>query len=507
MRIRIEHMFETMDGLAVLEAAEAAHRARRWAENDELILATRWADLNPAESIHPDGLAVEGGPRGVRPGGDGTPEVCDLSIAEFGSRLGKGPMAAAIFVGRALDMRHRLPLLWTKIISYEVIGWQGCQVARLTHDLTMDQARWVDQRIARFAGVVPWPKLRDLTEAAIVRVDADRIEEQAAERRGKRGVWLTQTDDDGLKGIYGKLDPLSANRLYATIQEIADCLPADTGSADERRAEAMGMLGQELQTTRLRAERRQPDLFDHELAEAAAPAPGEDPDEVLEESDVHPLLRDRPALADFDAAVFAAAVKRMLEKLDPATLIPTATMVVHLAAESIETDRGVARIEDVGPATVGSVKRWLGHHQVRLQTVIDLNDPPPPVDCHEISGRHRRHVLLCQPASTFPWSTATRGLDLDHVRPYLPIMRGGPPGQTSVTALTPLSRIEHRLVTHGGWRRRQPEPGTMIFRSPHGYVQLTNHSVTHDLGRGTFAAAVWDAARPREDRQGLSQAG
>jgi hypothetical protein len=129
--------------------------------------------------------------------------------------------------------------------------------------------------------------------------------------------------------------------------------------------------------------------------------------------------------------------------------------------------------------------------------VIDLNDPPAPVDSYEIPDRHKRHVFLRHPASTFPWSTATNTLDLDHVMPYLPRLRGGPPGQTRIDGLTPNARTEHRAVTHGGWRKRTPEPGTMIYRDPYGDVYLTNHTGTHDLGDGAFAHAIWTLAAPR----------
>jgi hypothetical protein len=85
-------------------------------------------------------------------------------------------------------------------------------------------------------------------------------------------------------------------------------------------------------------------------------------------------------------------------------------------------------------------------------------------------------------------------LDLDHVVPYLAPERGGPPGQTSIANLAPISRREHRLFTHAGWRRRQPEPGTLLVRAPHGHIYLTNNTGTHNLGTSTFANTIWTAA-------------
>ncbi|HET6626185.1 MAG TPA: hypothetical protein VFG63_07330 [Nocardioidaceae bacterium] len=50
---------------------------------------------------------------------------------------------------------------------------------------------------------------------------------------------------------------------------------------------------------------------------------------------------------------------------------------------------------------------------------------------------------------------------LDQLRADLDLSRGA--------AAAPLVRFHHRLKTHGRWRLRQPEPGTYLWRSPHGW--------------------------------------
>jgi hypothetical protein len=108
----------------------------------------------------------------------------------------------------------------------------------------------------------------------------------------------------------------------------------------------------------------------------------------------------------------------------------------------------------------------------------------------------------------FPWSTATNALDLDHVLPYLSEARGGPPGQTRIDKLSPNARTEHRAITYGGWQRRLPELGTMLYRAPHGTLLLTNHTGTHDLGYGDFAHAIWTLAeRDQQDETPRPSAG
>jgi hypothetical protein len=106
-------------------------------------------------------------------------------------------------------------------------------------------------------------------------------------------------------------------------------------------------------------------------------------------------------------------------------------------------------------------------------------------------------MFLQTPASMFPWGTSTsRRMDLDHTIPYRPPVRGGPPGQTAVDDLGPLSRAEHRLKTHGRWRLRQPAQGLYVWRSPFGATYLVTNAGTQDLGENDFADTIWRQADP-----------
>ncbi|GAB3747165.1 DUF222 domain-containing protein [Microlunatus parietis] len=498
-------MFESLEervvGYAtddILKAAAETLRAKVEAENALLAWTAAWADANSADSIHPDELALPGGPRGVRPGGEGTPEVHDLALEELAVKIKKSDYACMKFVGEVLDLRHRLPLLWEKTMRCEVEGWQARSIARQTHDLTLEMALQVDEELAGVAGLVGQQKLQNLTEAAMARVDGPRLEREAAERKKQLGVWLSQTNDEGLKGLFARLQPPDAVRLFGRIQELADALPPDGRTPDERRAAGLALLANELEASRLLAEYRQPDLFGEAFAEAVLPVDGEDEHEPLEESELHPSLRDQPAKiidteADAKAAVFKAAVEQIVAKLDPALLVPTSTLIVHIAAETLAGEHGICRVPGIGPVLKGVVKDWLGHDRVKVVPVINLNDTPAPVDDYQIPPRHKRYLRFARPGSRFPWSTATGRLEFDHTQPY---RSAGPPGQTDIAKLTPLAKREHRAVTFGGWQRRQPEPDTMIFKSPHGDVQITNYSGTFDLGHGPFAHAVWTAADP-----------
>lgn len=122
-----------------------------------------------------------------------------------------------------------------------------------------------------------------------------------------------------------------------------------------------------------------------------------------------------------------------------------------------------------------------------------------PVDGYEIPHCIREAVHLRSPASAFPWSGCTdhRSLQLDHVQPYLPRARGGPPGQTDPRKLAPLTQSEHQGKTSGRWRERTPAPGVYLWRSPHGWVTLVTNQGTFPLGTDTTAQAFWQAADPR----------
>ncbi len=141
-------------------------------------------------------------------------------------------------------------------------------------------------------------------------------------------------------------------------------------------------------------------------------------------------------------------------------------------------------MEGVGPVTVEQVREFLAHTHVTVRPVLDL-EVDHPVDGYEVPDRLREQVRLRTPAEVFPWSgNLSRRKDLDHTVPYLSPDRGGPPGQTRIGNLGPLSRYGHRVKTHGrGWRHHQPVPGVFLWRTPHGYWFRTDHTGTHRLGK------------------------
>ena len=175
---------------------------------------------------------------------------------------------------------------------------------------------------------------------------------------------------------------------------------------------------------------------------------------------------------------------------------PRAVVYVHLSAEALTAGTGVARVENVGPVLLGRLRLLLGNHcSINLKPVIDLPAGHTPIDAYEIPASLRKQLQLRYPADVFPYAAAvSRSIDMDHTIPYLHPDRGGPPGQTRLGNLGPHARRHHNQKTHGRWQVRQPEPGTWLWRSPHGKIYLVNTSGTHPLGNTEFAQATWRAA-------------
>ena len=140
--------------------------------------------------------------------------------------------------------------------------------------------------------------------------------------------------------------------------------------------------------------------------------------------------------------------------------------------------------------------------QYPCQWVQPVLDPAgtAPIDGYEVSPRLRGAVRYWQVADVFPFGTCiSTNMDLDHTEPYVLTDYGGPPGQTGLGNLGPRARSSHRTVTHGGWQKRQPEPGYFLHRSPQGFVYLVTNQGTLALGRTEFSRAVWNAARADQD--------
>src|SRR5680860_1173233 len=432
-------MFATLDDLDPTEALARAVDRRRTADRAEaelLAIAAHWADLHPVLS-GPDGVRVKGMERLMPLAGPGTPEVAEFAPAELGAALSMSTFAAQHLVGDALELRHRLPRLWARIMDGTLQAWRGRQVADRTSTLSIQAAAWVDANVAPFAHKISLARVVALVEAALIRFDPDEAARRAKAAADGRGVWLSDQMTDGTRSIRIEADALDAAAFGATIEQIADALAqlGDQDRNDVRRAKAVRVIADPQTALTLLT-----DSVDHPDSTGSSGRPGR-----------------RPAGK------------------------PRVTLYLHLHESAITTGAGVGRAEGLGPATLDQIKTWLARSDITIKPVIDL-DNRASIDSYEVPDRTRETVLLRNPCCPFPWCTnLTRNKDIDHIEAYEPPDQGGPPGQTAAHKLGPPCRRHHRLKTHGGWTYTMPEPGIYLWRSPHGRRYLVDHTGTATL--------------------------
>jgi hypothetical protein len=322
-----------------------------------------------------------------------------------------------------------------------------------------------------------WRAFTDLVEARIIEADPHAAEARRVAESLARFVATGQSDEFGLKTLIVKATVGDVIFFVAMCDRIAACLLADGGDTDPvevRRSKAVGILAQ-------------PALALALLEKHAQVAPA-DPEE--------PSL-DVPACASCGGTSDPAPFP-----VDPDKLRPTATLYVRLSEESLLAGSGVAvcggtgGAGTVGVVTVQQVRDLLGHCRVTVRPVLDLRDQLP-VDTYEVPTGMREALKLSRPSSVFPYTHTTTEPDLDHTIPYLPQDKGGPPGQTRIGNLGPLTRFGHRVKTHArGWRHHQPIPGVYLWRTPHGYWTRVDQHGTHPLTHQ--AAAGLESTSPLE---------
>lgn len=450
---------DELDADATLAEAGRGRVAERLLLARRLGLAAHWADLNAVLDVT---WPLPGTARLVRLGGDGTPEVAEFAPAELGAVLGIGTDAADGLIADALDLRHRFPLLWSLVQAGAVDVWIARRTVQRTRTLTLQAAAVVDRRVSHLAGTLRWARLRPIIDAAMLAADPPPALSGAEQAEADAGAWV---DDDIRHGYTSMLIKAAAGDVLAldkALDMIARALKilGDPGTADQRRARAVGIIA-DPQTAQEIVRRADATRRAQSEAAAARRAGHRDTAESIEQT------------IDRNPVAFGSAV-----------------LYFHLTRESLQAildghpgaGAAVVRVEDIGPVIADQVRRWLQHTHVTVKPVIDLA-AIPPADRYEVTPALSEAVTLINPADTYPHATClTRHQDNDHTTPYLPMNRGGPPGQTHPDNLGKLTRRHHRIKTFAGWHVTQLSPGVRLWRTPHGYHYLTDHHGTTNLG-------------------------
>jgi hypothetical protein len=449
----------------------ATIRSERDTENTaaarQLVLAARWADLHPPESIHDAAAFTVPGCEHEEPiAGDGAPLVTEFCVAELGTTLGITSTAAKKLIGHALELRHRLPRLWAQVHAGQVPAWRARAVADTTiHSspaLTAEAAGFVDNQVAAVAGRIGTGQLDRLVAETIKRYNLAATDPTTDPEDGWQHVdprhVTVDTDDVHYAGTM---------RIEAEV-DLADALDLDRALAHH--AATQKALGSELPLDARRAKAL------GELARTQT---------ALDLADV--------AGGGFEARSARTSTTEGADTDAAAMDLPAAREVVihaHVDA-SFSGDATVfgptGRMEN-GQRLVllDQVRSWCAdtRTKVTIKPVIDLNIPLT-AQGYDIPDRLREQVQLRDRTCVFPGcARPARRCDVDHVIPWdgEADAEGRPqPGPTVTWNLACLCRFHHRLKTHTSWRYETTAPGVFEWTSPHGLRYRRDHTGTTEL--------------------------
>jgi hypothetical protein len=148
-----------------------------------------------------------------------------------------------------------------------------------------------------------------------------------------------------------------------------------------------------------------------------------------------------------------------------------AVVYLHLHESALAgTSAAVARAEGLGPLLLEQVTRLLGHAQVTVKPVIDL-DEHTSVNAYEFPAKVSERTRLRCIGDAFPWAVGTATMS-GRFDPH------GPPGQTGDHNDAPLTRKHHRAKTHAGYQLKQLGLGTYRWVTPHGLGRLVTRTGT-----------------------------
>jgi hypothetical protein len=442
-------MFETMPRVtapadtaaAVLADAVSERRTADAAEARLLEKAATWADLHPPESIHHAASfpAPPGSEHDERIAGEGCPLVAEFCIPELAAALGMSTLAGKRLVGHALELRHRLPRLWTSVQTGDVQAWRARRVAEATihADLTPAAVGFVDRMVTPFAATLTTAALDRVIAEALHRFSspADPDADPGPSERDARFLTIDDpiTPYGGNALLRGELDPADARDVEAAVAARAAQLAQDgcTAPLSVRRAMALADLAR---------------------AQTSLELTGTDPD------------RNTPR--------------------KPARQV---VLHVHLAAavtgnHRIELDRLATLEAGQQQVLLDQVKDWCATSRTTV-TIRPVLDPAAQIGTRSYTPTDFQRELVIERDRTcvFPWcSRPARSCQLDHITPYDP---DDPAAQTETSNLACLCTFHHRLKTHGGWHYELTAPGEYHWASPHGHRYLRDHTGTRHLFR------------------------
>lgn len=198
---------------------------------------------------------------------------------------------------------------------------------------------------------------------------------------------------------------------------------------------------------------------------------------------------------DIELDVRRAAAVGMLARqaLGQAELPRTAEVIVHVDATTTGDDielAAAASVEGWGHLLTDRLSSLLSGCRVTVRPILDARTLNP-TDTYELPSSMRRMLEGRWPVDAFPFgSRASASCQADHT---IPFDHDAPPGhgQTHPDLMAPLSPFAHRVKTHGRWGCEQPEPGVLVWTTPHGWQLVTTPAGTITIQRPQPHEHAW----------------
>lgn len=403
----------------VLASAGLLTSVSRRADTLVLVRATEWADLHPP--VPGEGAAWED-PTGQ------LPEMAWDAPAEFAAAIGLKEEAGRRLIHEALELRHRLPEVWRRMLAGDLPAWKARRIADATIGTPADVAASMNATLGPIAHKVGPITLDRLVNEAMMRlhpVEFDRREWDALDSRSVK--LYDDISHGGIATIQIRADLKDASDFDEAVGLVAAAL-ADQGcteTLDVRRSMAVGVLA--------------------------------DPQGALD-------------LLSVDSQEPGDQQPRRPRK--------RIQLYLHLSEQAVQGHGGLGRVEGgTRPLIEGQIRDWCGRTDTYLTVtpVLDLADHHP-VEAYEIPHRLDEQAALVHDTCAYPYCTRpAHRCDTDHRVPH------AAGGLTCPCNLTPLCRHHHRLKTLKGWRYFRIAIATYLWRSPHGLLFITDPTGTQSL--------------------------
>ena len=166
--------------------------------------------------------------------------------AAFAAALGMSTQAGEGLIRDALTLRHRLPLVWARVVTGEVPVWRARRIAQAVHAQPADVSDYLDEQVAPVAERVGVVTLDRLVDEAMLRLYAE--ERELAQLEDLDATYVTvheaSINHTGIGEATIRADWKDLSDFDTTLTDVAHRLePTHAGEPfAARRARAVGVL-------------------------------------------------------------------------------------------------------------------------------------------------------------------------------------------------------------------------------------------------------------------------